>query len=177
MSEALRPLRVFLCHSSGDKPAVRNLYERLLTNGIDPWLDDENLLPGQFWEKEIPTAVRNSDVVLVCLTQQAVTKAGYLQKEIKLALDVADEQPEGTIFVIPVKLEDCNVPGRLRHLHWVNLYEERGYPRLLRALNERANKLNLGTIISPAVISQAPGSREEKRSGKLIIQATREGSL
>jgi len=143
MSEALRPLRVFLCHSSGDKPAVRNLYKRLLADGIDPWLDDENLLPGQFWEQEIPTTVRNSDVVLVCLTQLAVTKAGYLQKEIKLALDVADEQPEGTIFLIPLKLEDCSLPERLRHLQWVNLFDERGYIQLLRSLRLRARTLGI----------------------------------
>ena len=30
------PLRIFLCHSSGDKPAVRNLYQRLSSDGFDP---------------------------------------------------------------------------------------------------------------------------------------------
>ena len=35
-----RKLRVFLCHSSNDKPAVRELYQRLKAEGwIDPWLD------------------------------------------------------------------------------------------------------------------------------------------
>ena len=47
-----RSLRVFLCHSSGDKPAVHDLYHRLLRNGIDPWLDEEKLLPGQDWQRE-----------------------------------------------------------------------------------------------------------------------------
>jgi hypothetical protein len=43
MPEA-RKLRVFLCHSSQDKPAVRELYKRLGGEGwIDPWLDEENL--------------------------------------------------------------------------------------------------------------------------------------
>jgi hypothetical protein len=44
------PLRVFLCHSSGDKQAVRDLYRRLRGDGLDPWLDEENLLPGQNWD-------------------------------------------------------------------------------------------------------------------------------
>jgi hypothetical protein len=48
-----RKLRVFLCHSSQDKPIVRELYQRLLAEGwIDPWLDEEKLLPGQNWDME-----------------------------------------------------------------------------------------------------------------------------
>lgn len=42
----LRPLRVFLCHASQDKPAVRNLYSQLKSEAwIDPWLDEVKLLP------------------------------------------------------------------------------------------------------------------------------------
>ena len=38
-----RPLRVFLCHSSHDKPIVRDLFRRLDAEGwIDAWLDVEN---------------------------------------------------------------------------------------------------------------------------------------
>jgi hypothetical protein len=43
-----RKLRVFLGHSSQDKPIVRELYQRLSAEGwIDPWLDSAKLLPGQ----------------------------------------------------------------------------------------------------------------------------------
>jgi hypothetical protein len=128
---------VFLCHASGDKPAVRVLYQRLQAEGFKPWLDEENLLPGQEWEREISAAVRASTVVLVCLTRASVTKEGFVQKEIKHALDVADEKPEGTIFIIPVLLESCEVPTRLKRWHWVNLFEESGYGRLLAALRTR----------------------------------------
>jgi TIR domain len=129
--------RIFLCHSSGDKNQVRNLYQRLRNDGFFPWLDQEDLLPGQDWGQEIPKAVRLSAVVLVCLSEKAVTKAGYVQKEIKYALDVADEQPEGGIFLIPVRLENCDVPERLRRWQWVDLFEERGYDKLVRALRTR----------------------------------------
>ena len=43
-----RKLKVFFCHSSDDKPAVRDLYQRLNSEGwIAPWLDEEKLYPGQ----------------------------------------------------------------------------------------------------------------------------------
>jgi DNA polymerase sigma len=54
-------------------------------------------VPGEDWELMIRGAVRASDVVLVCLSRASVTICGFVQKEIKLALDVANEQPEGTV--------------------------------------------------------------------------------
>jgi serine/threonine protein kinase len=132
------PIRVFLCHCSEDKAAVRDLYSKLRDSGARPWLDEEELLPGQEWKEEIPKAVQDSDVVIVCLSEHSLTKKGYVQREIRFALDVADEQPPGTIFVIPVRLRDCDVPDRLKKWQWVNLYESGGYQRLAKALTLRS---------------------------------------
>ena len=134
-------LRVFLCHSSSDKAAVKELYADLLADGYRPWLDVEQLLPGQDWEAEIKKAVRNSHVVVVCLSEASVTKTGFVQKEIRFALDVADEQPDGRIFIIPARLEDCKVPDRLSKWHWVSLFEEDGHDNLLSSLVTRASEL------------------------------------
>ena len=136
-------LSIFLCHASDDKPSVRELYEKLQNDGFDPWLDEEDILPGQDWEHEISRAVRDSDVVLACLSDHSVGKTGYVQKEIKIALDVADQQPEGGIYIIPVKLEECDVPDRLNTWHWVNLEDASGYQRLLAALMRRADDLGI----------------------------------
>jgi outer membrane protein assembly factor BamD (BamD/ComL family) len=138
-----RPLKVFLCHASGDKPAVRGLYQRLIRDGVDAWLDREKLLPGQDWQLEIPKAVRESDVVIVCLSNKSITKEGYVQKEIKFALDIATEKPEGTIFLIPARLEECNVPLQFASWQWVDLFESDGYERLMLSIRLRADKLGL----------------------------------
>lgn len=139
-TKKIEPIRlsVFLCHASSDKPKVRELHQRLSNDGFTPWLDETNLLPGQDWQQEIPRAVRKSDIVLVCLSQASINKTGYVQKEIRYALDVADEQPEGTIFIIPLKLEECEVPERLRKWQWVNLFADDGYDRLILSLKARA---------------------------------------
>jgi tetratricopeptide (TPR) repeat protein len=146
-NETKRPLKVFLCHASGDKLMVRDLYKRLVAEGVDAWLDQEKLLPGQNWRVEIPLAVRESDVVVICLSNRSITKEGYIQKEIKFALDSAEEKPEGTIFLIPARLEDCVVPERLNHWQWVDLFDENGFVKLLRSLKLRADKV--GATIEP----------------------------
>ena len=138
---ALKALRIFLCHSSGDKVAVRELYDRLKADGFQPWLDEKDLLPGQDWELAIRRAVRETDIVVVCLSRGSITKEGFVQKEIRLALDVADEKPEDTIFIVPARLEKCETPSRLSKWQWVDLFENDGYDRLVRALEQRAATL------------------------------------
>jgi hypothetical protein len=55
-----------------------------------------------------------------------MTKQGFVQKEIRFALDIADENPPGRIFIIPVRLVDCDVPDCLKKWQWVNLFEDQG---------------------------------------------------
>ena len=57
-------------------------------------------------------------------------------------MDIADQQPEGMIFLIPIRIEECNVPERLRHLQWVDLFEKGGLGKLKRALRHRLTTLN-----------------------------------
>jgi len=62
----IRRLRVFLCHASQDKPAVRELYKRLAAeNWIDLWLDKEKILPGQDWNFEIENGLLSADLMVL----------------------------------------------------------------------------------------------------------------
>ena len=46
----------------------------------------------------------------------------------------ADEQPDGVAYLIPVRLEECEVPERLKRWQWVDLFRDGGYERLLQGL-------------------------------------------
>ena len=138
-----RPLKVFLCHASADKPAVRELYNALKSEGwIDPWLDEEKLLPGQDWDMEIEKAVETTDAVIVFLSNNSITKEGFVQKELRSVLDVAEYKPEGVIFIIPLRLENCIVPRRLKNYQYQDYFPteriEKAFKRLLNSLKLRA---------------------------------------
>jgi formylglycine-generating enzyme required for sulfatase activity len=149
--------RLFLAHASEDKPAVRQLYQKLKARGFEPWLDSEDLLPGQIWRVEIPKAIRDAAVFLACLSSRSVAKVGYVQNEFRLALSAFGQRPAGSIYLIPVRLDDCEVPDlqipdlglRLRNLHWVDLFADDGLDRLVRALTEGA-KIAPASSASPA---------------------------
>jgi MinD-like ATPase involved in chromosome partitioning or flagellar assembly len=135
-----RRLKVFLCHAHVDRDVVYALYTRLTQDAVDAWLDKEKLLPGQDWELEIRKAVREADVVVVCLSKQ-FNKAGFRQKEVKWALDTAMEKTEAEIFIIPARLEECDNLESLRRWHWVDLFDKNGYETLIRALRSHADKI------------------------------------
>lgn len=139
-------LSVFLCHSSHDKSIVRELYRQLLNESwIDPWLDEEKLLPGQDWDFEIEKAVEKANAVIICLSKNSVTKEGYIQRELKFVLDIALEKPEGTIFIIPLRLDDCELPRRLRSWQYVDYFphdhRKRAHQRLVQSLHARYGQI------------------------------------
>ena len=149
MPESKRPLKVFLCHASADKPKVRELHRYLRRRGIKPWFDEIDLIGGQDWQVEIPKALATSDAIIICLTKNSVDKEGYVQKEIKFALDKALEMPEGRIYLIPVRFEECEVPFSLSRYQWVDLFDEIGFTRLMRSLKTRAGQLERANVQIP----------------------------
>ncbi len=49
---------VFLCHHSEDKPAVKEIGERLKERGILPWLDEWELRPGLPWQRALGKQIK-----------------------------------------------------------------------------------------------------------------------
>jgi len=143
-------LKIFLCHAPEDKPTVHELYRQLSAEGwLDVWLDVEKILPGQDWDLETQKAVEQSNIVIACISNQSVNKEGYIQKELRNILSIAEEKPEGTIFVIPLKLEDCEVPRQMQNWQSVDYYpipkRNQAYSRLMKSLEQRAQDLDIPT--------------------------------
>jgi hypothetical protein len=145
-------VEIFLSYAQEDKDEVENLYQRLSNAGFKPWMDKKDILPGERWKSSIHRAVQSSDFFLVCLSVNSVNKRGFLQKEIKDALDIWQEKLESDIYLIPVRLEDCETPETLGDFQWVNLFEEDGWARLVQAI--RVGMKRRGEAVKP--ITQKP---------------------
>ncbi|MFZ5923374.1 MAG: toll/interleukin-1 receptor domain-containing protein [Chloroflexota bacterium] len=145
---AKRRLKIFISYARSDQEKAHDLYKRLAKDSFDAWIDKENLLPGQDWELEIRKFIREADVVIVCLSKN-FNKAGFRQKEVRLALDVALEKPEGEIFIIPARLEECDNLESLRKWNWVDLFVNDGYENLMSALRQRASEIGKFAPNSP----------------------------
>lgn len=126
--------QIFLSYARLDESKIRDLYQKLSDEGFNPWMDKRDLLPGERWKPSIEKAIRRSSFFLACLSTKSVNKRGFLQKEIRDALGIWQEMLADDIYLIPVRLEDCEVPEGLRGFQWVDLFEEDGWKRLVQAI-------------------------------------------
>ena len=136
-------IRIFLAHAKEDKAKVFELYDRLKQRGYQPWLDKKDLLGGQLWDDEIKKAIDSSDIFIACLSKRSVKKQGYVQKEFRMALQKCGNMPEGKIYLIPLRLDDCEIPNlrqreyglNIRDYQWVDLFEPDGFEQLVRSID------------------------------------------
>lgn len=135
---------VFVSYAAEDEPRAREFHRRLKESGLRPWLDKEELLPGENWEGELRRAMRESDFIALCLSRTSVWKTGFIQKEFRWALEVALERPPGSIFLFPVRLDDCPVPDELTRYHSVDLYSADGFEKILRAVRKELGRRGEG---------------------------------
>ena len=112
----------FLSHHSADKPLIRELRRRLLAQDLRVWLDEEDLRPGQSWQKELEAGIRASAAVLICIGGSGI--GPWEDEEMQAALDLA---AQAQVHVIPVLLPGA--PARpaisifLKNRTWVDLRE------------------------------------------------------
>lgn len=133
---ATRP-RVFLAYVQEDAVAAERLYRDLKRAGFDPWMDRKKLLPGQNWPRAIQQAIEVADYFIACFSERAINKRGCFQAELRYALDCARRVPFDRTYFIPVRLEECRVPARIREkIQYVDLFPdwERGFQTLVTAM-------------------------------------------
>jgi hypothetical protein len=128
---------IFLSYAREDRQSVEAIYDSLRTAGFDPWMDVRSIVPGQEWSSMIGRAIRQADFMLVFISRHSVSKRGFIQREIRAALSVLSEMPEGQIFLIPVRLDESEPPESLRHIQWVDLFDKDSWNKLLTALSKK----------------------------------------
>jgi hypothetical protein len=130
-------IRIFISYAREDVDVVLELYMRLKAEGFTPWLDIVKILPGEDWRLAIQKEIIDSDVFIACLSSQSVSKHGYIQAELKKAMEVLDEYPEGDIFLIPLRLDDCKVPEKLSHIQYIDYSDSDSFEKLIRAISTK----------------------------------------
>lgn len=162
-------MRVFLAHAAEDRERILDLHEKLRAAGCDPWIDQVNLSAGQNWQLEIPKAIRESQVFIACLSNNSVSKHGYVQKEFRLALNTYAEKPPGAIYLIPLRLDDCEIPDHqipelaihLRDIQWLDYWKPGGFQKLLAAIKSSGGEVTTHILpsIKPPLSSTIPSAK------------------
>lgn len=147
MDNQQEKVKIFISYARKDKAVVDKLYSGLASAGFQPWMDTEDLLPGQDWSRVLRKTIRDSHFFIFCISRNSVDKRGFIQREIREALDVISEKLDDDIFIIPVRLESSceDMPDSIGKYHRVDLFEENGFEQLKRAIIFQAEKLGMNS--------------------------------
>lgn len=168
MTQGPIPKQIFLSYAREDEAKVRELYRKLSDLGLNPWMDQIDMLPGEKWGYTIQEAIRRSTCFVACLSGTSLNKRGFLQKEIRVALKTWQEKLESDIYLIPVRLENCDVPEGLSKFHWVDLFEEDGFAKLVKGIEEglrrQAKDASSSTLSDSQVVRRRPSHPKQGES-------------
>ncbi|MGA2147661.1 MAG: toll/interleukin-1 receptor domain-containing protein [Bryobacteraceae bacterium] len=99
---------VFLSYSKDDHAAVETLAKKLRKNGLAPWLDRWNLVPGVPWQPEIESALCGCRTCAVLVGRSAI--GPWQNEEMRAAIQRRVANTQGQFRVIPVLL-----PGAMKN--------------------------------------------------------------
>ncbi|MGQ9625897.1 MAG: HEAT repeat domain-containing protein [Anaerolineae bacterium] len=128
------PPQIFICYAREDVIKARKLFNRLNGKGFSVWWDKKSIKGGERWKIEIIKAIKGSDFFLACLSRSSVSREGFFHREINEALEVAKQQPEDAIYLIPLRLDNCKVPEQLSEYHVIDLFKRGGFKELEEAI-------------------------------------------
>lgn len=133
---------IFLSYASPDKDRALHIYDALKSAHLNVWIDDKNLLPGQNWDFEIKRALDKSDCIVILVSNHSFNKRGYVQREIKIALDKLSEKLVDDIYIIPVLLDDdVLLPEQLKHIQSIKISDKDSYQKIRNAIKYQLDKL------------------------------------
>ena len=102
---------IFISHSHQDKEFVDVLAANLILNKAHIWVDRWELKVGDSIVDKIQSAIKTASALIVVLSKSSVGSA-WCNKELSVGL--IRELDERRVVVLPVLLEDCDIPLFLR---------------------------------------------------------------
>jgi hypothetical protein len=128
---------IFISYAKEDYEYAIRLYDGFKNSGLNPWLDKEDLLPGQKWDTEIKKTVKKCKFFLPMFSSRSVEKRGYIQREFRLGIDTLEEMPEDRVFIIPIRIDDCQIPfDKLSKIQYQDMFPDwnRGFQRIIKVI-------------------------------------------
>lgn len=165
--------KVFVSHASEDKDRFVNTFAtKLRENGVDAWLDKWEMLPGDsLVDKIFEEGLKEAEAVIIILSNFSVNKP-WVREELNAS--IVSKLSKGT-KIIPVVLDDCNVPESLASTLWESISNlddyETSFKRVLSSIFGATDKPALGS--APAhVTSQYHEIGGLTKADSLILKAS-----
>ncbi len=146
--------KIFISYVREDYKIAKRLYDDLKeVKGLKPWIDTEDLRVGEDWKFRIRWEIKKSSYFLALLSSNSISKKGYAQKELKIALDIRAGYPKSEIFILPIRLDNCKPRDEeLQNMHWGDLFPsyKNGLREILKVVTNGEYEKNDENVIKKA---------------------------
>ncbi len=133
--------QLFLSHSSTDKPFVRKLAADLVARDISVWFDEWEIAVGDSLMTKIEEGITSSAYFGIVLSKASVGATGWVRRELETGF--AMELEKRRVFLLPILLEQCEVPPLLKGKKYANFASD--YETGLQELVEAIKAPDLGS--------------------------------
>ncbi len=133
-----QPSRIFIIYAREDLDVARKIASFVEHAGFEPWLDMDQVLPGEVWRDTVFRALERSAAAVLLVSGHSVRGSSFVGKELVSALQTLQEPEPGISPVIPIRLDDTPVPAPLDGVQWVDIREEGAFERLALGLDRVA---------------------------------------
>lgn len=159
---------VFISYKSEEKVLADDVKEKLVRNGIDVWMAPESIPGGSTYPKEIHSAIKKSDVLILVLTDLS-QKSLWIQSEIEIAR-------MNNKTIIPIAFSDVSYTDEFEML--LVMYQrldvdknnvEESFLRLINRIKEiESHNQSKGIGIVKAVSKDSLGSNKERKEQRVV---------
>ena len=140
---------VFLSYAREDLSSAQKLCSDLRHNGVSVWLDEDQLFVGEKWITTIREQINNTTFFLALISSNSINKQGFVQKEIEQAINVQKDKYMNDIFILPVRIDDCNIPyPELSNVNYIDIFPDydKGLNKLVKTLWKQKSEMNLEIV-------------------------------
>jgi len=123
--------KVFICHAGEDNKFAIKLAEYLTAKGVDPWIDDWEIRPGdKIIDKIFNVGIGQCEVFIVILSKISIKKP-WVREELDTAFV---RRIEDHTKLIPIRIDECEIPIPLKATAWLNLNPEENMDKSIESL-------------------------------------------
>jgi hypothetical protein len=127
-----KSLQIFLSYSRVNQQFALKLACELKSAGFAVWMDQFDIPTGKRWDDEIEKALRESQIFLFIMTPASIASENA-KDEVGYAMDLG-------MRILPVLLEECEIPLRLRRLQYVD-FTKKNFHEGINSAKELLSKL------------------------------------
>lgn len=166
--------KAFVSHASEDKDRfVEKFATDLRSRGVDAWLDKWEMKPGDgLVQKIFNEGIKDASVFIVVLSKTSIEKP-WVKDELDAGII---KKIDGEAKLIPVVIDECEIPMALRSTVWVKMDGESNYENGLNEVLQSifgvyANKPNIGPRPEHFSLPQSPFYGLDNIESKVFVLA------